>query len=69
MLKNCTENNLLSNRNSGFKPKDFSVYLPVELVHNIESGLDKEEEIGIVFLDISKTLDRIWHEGLLFKCF
>ena len=67
LFKYCTENNLLNSRNSGFKPKDSAVNRLVELVHNIESGLNDKEEIGIVFLDISKAFDKIWHEGLLFK--
>ena len=36
-------------------------------MHDIESGLNDKEEIGIVSLDISKDFDKIWHEGLLFK--
>ena len=67
MFKYCTENNLLNSKNSGFKPKDSAVNRLVELVHNIESGLNDKEEIGIVFLDISKAFDKIWHGGLLFK--
>ena len=67
LFKYCTENNLLNSRNSGFKPKDSAVNRLVELVHNIESGLNDKEEIGIVFLDISKAFDKIWHDGLLFK--
>ena len=67
LFKYCTENNLLNSRNSGLKPKDSAVNRLVELVHNIESGLNDKEEIGIVFLDISKAFDKIWYEGLLFK--
>ena len=64
LFKYCTENNLVNSRNSGCKHK---VNPMVELVHNIESGLNEKGEIGIVFLDISKAFDTIWHEGHLFK--
>ena len=67
LFKYCNENNLLNSRNPGFKPKDSAVNRLVELVHNRESGLNDKEELGIVFLDISKAFDKIWHEGLLFK--
>ena len=67
LFKYCNENNLLKSRNPGFKPKDSAVNRLVELVLNIESSLNDKEEIGIVFLDISKAFDKIWHEGLLFK--
>ena len=66
MFKYCTENNSLKSRNSGFKPKDSAVNRLVELVHNVESGLNDKEDKGIVFLDISKAFNKIWHEGLLF---
>ena len=29
--------------------------------------MDEGYEIRCVFLDISKQLDRVWHEGLIFK--
>ena len=60
MFKYCTENNLLNSRDSGVKPKDSAVNRLVELVHNIESGLNDKEETGIVFLDTSKAFDKIW---------
>ena len=33
----------------------------------IYKGLDDENEIAMVFLDICKAFDRVWHKGLLFK--
>ena len=36
-------------------------------MHKLYSGLDNKENACVVFLDISKAFDRVWHEGLLFK--
>ena len=30
-------------------------------------ALDEGKEIIVIFFDISKVFDRVWHRGLLFK--
>ena len=30
-------------------------------------ALEEGKEIRVVFCDISKAFDRVWHKGLLFK--
>ena len=52
---------------SGFKQKDSTVNQLLSIVHKLYSGLDNNENACLVFLDISKAFDRVWHEGLLFK--
>ena len=37
------------------------------MANRIYKGLDDENEIAMVFLDICKAFDRVWHKGLLFK--
>jgi hypothetical protein len=39
----------------------------LELYNNFCEAVTKEKEIRIVFLDISKAFDRVWHAGLLAK--
>ena len=58
---------LLTVKNSGFKQKDSTVNQLLSIVHKLYSGLDNKENACLVFLDISKAFDRVWHEGLLFK--
>ena len=58
---------LLTVKNSRFKQKDSTVNQLLSIVHKLYSGLDNKENACLVFLDISKALDRVWHEGLLFK--
>ena len=63
----CCQFNLLTPRNSGFKRRDGSVNRLLYLVENIYRGLDNEQEIAVVLLDITRAFDRVWHKGLLFK--
>ena len=63
----CCKNQLLTERNSGFRPKDSTVNQILHLVHNIYNDLDNKRDVCLVFLDISKAFDRVCHEGLLLK--
>jgi hypothetical protein len=67
LYEHCRTNNLLTERNSGFKPFDSTINRLIHLTHQIYDGLDKKRDILIVFLDISKAFDRVWHLGLLHK--
>ncbi|GFT55669.1 RNA-directed DNA polymerase from mobile element jockey [Trichonephila clavipes] len=51
-----------------------AVFDPCSTVHQllrvtelIHSGFAKHEATGILFLDIAKAFDKIWHDGLLIK--
>ncbi len=63
----CEQYNLLTWRNAGFKPMDSTVNQLIVLVHNIQEALDKGKDVCMVFLDISKAFDKVYHEGLLHK--
>jgi hypothetical protein len=55
-------NNLLTWRNSGFKTSDGTVYQLVNLTHQIYTDLDNGEDNCMVFLDVSKAFDKVWHK-------
>ena len=63
----CKINNILTEKNSGFKKLDSTINQLIHFSHKIYQGLEDEEKIGIIFLDISKAFDSIWHKGLVFK--
>lgn len=63
----CMENNLLTEKNSGFKRQDSTVNQLLHITNIIGNALDQKEDACLVFLDISKAFDRVWHRGLLFK--
>ena len=58
-------NNLAPNQ-SGFKPGD-SCINQLSITQEIYSSFDDGFEVRIVFLDISKAFDKVWHEWIIFK--
>ena len=62
------DNNLLYKYHSGFLPHNSTVFqLIIEIFHNICQAFDNNMISYIVFCDVSKAIDRVWHKGLLFK--
>ena len=62
-----TENNLISPNQSEFRLGDSCVNQLLAITHTIYKSFDEGFEVRRVFLDISKTFDKVWHEGLLLK--
>ena len=67
MFSFFSENDLISPKQSGFRPGDSCTNQLLSIAHEILSAFDDGHEVRGVFLDISKAFDRVWHEGLLFK--
>ena len=59
--------NLLTWRNSGFKPLDSAKNQLILVTHKIYMALEHGQDINIAFLDVSKAFDRVWHTGLIHK--
>ena len=57
----------LSSFQSGFVPGDSTVNQLAYLYNSFCKALDDGKEIRIVFFDISKAFDRVWHKGLVAK--
>ena len=67
MFEFFSENELISLNQSGFKPGESCIIQLLCITHDIFRSLDNGLKTRGVFLDISKTFDKVWHEGLLFK--
>ena len=41
----------------------------LSITHEIQTAFDENPTVDVrgVFLDISKTFDRVWHDGIIFK--
>ena len=61
------ENNLLYKYQSGFLPQHSTVFQLIDIYHNICQSFDNHRFSCMVFLDVSKAFDRVWHKGLIFK--
>ena len=61
------EHFLISLWQSGFVPGSSTVTQLTEIYNQFCKAVNNGKEIRVVFLDISKAFDRVWHNGLLFK--
>ena len=61
------ENDLISQNQSGFKPGNSCINQLISITHEIYQSFDDGLEVRGVFLNISKTFDKVWHEGLIYK--
>ncbi|MCG8046320.1 MAG: reverse transcriptase domain-containing protein [Candidatus Thiodiazotropha endolucinida] len=60
-------NGLIYNRQSGFIPGHSTTLQLIDIYHSICNIFDNNQFSCMVFCDISKAFDRVWHEGLIFK--
>ena len=58
---------LLTPLQSGFIPKDSTTNQLIHLYHTFCEAVDDGKEVSVVFCDISKAFDRVWHKGFLHK--
>ena len=56
---------LFSANQSGFKPGDSCINQLLTITHSIYRSFDNGYEVRSVFLDISKSFDKVWHDGLI----
>ena len=57
------DNSILTSLQSGFIPGDSTVNQLTYLFNYFSQALDFGEEIMVVFGDISRIFDCVWHEG------
>ena len=67
LYKHLYFNGLLYVKQSGFLRGHSTVHQLLDLYHQIVSSLDHKQNLCMVFCDITKAFDRVWHWGLIFK--
>ena len=63
------DNFLISNFQSGFRPGMSTTTQLIELYTQFCDAVDTQKEIRVVFLDIHKAFDKVWHQGILYKLY
>lgn len=61
------DNFILSNFQHGFLPGKSTCTQLLEVFQTFCSAVDMGKEVRVIFLDISKAFDKVWHKGLIFK--
>ena len=61
------ENNIIINNQSGFTKVDSAIYQLINITNDFGKAVDEGKEVRVIFCDISKVFDRVWHRGLLRK--
>ena len=60
-------NNLIYKYQAGFLPGHSTTYQLLDIHYHICQAFENKQHACMVFCDISKAFDRVWHRGLLFK--
>ena len=61
------DNDILSHLQSGFIPGNSTTNQLTFLYNTFCKAVDSGKEVHVVFCDVSKAFDRVWHKGLLCK--
>ena len=61
------QHSIITEFQSGFQSGDSTINQLVYLYNEFSKALDENKEVRVVFLDISKAFDRVWHRDLLTK--
>ena len=61
------DNFVLTDFQSGYLLGRSTVTQLIEVYHMLCSLIDNEKEVRVIFLDIAKEFDRVWHKGILHK--
>jgi hypothetical protein len=61
------DNMILYKHQSGFQAGYSTVHQLLDMYDDICTSLDNREDYCMVFCDVSKAFDRVWHTGLLLK--
>ncbi|KAL4096494.1 hypothetical protein QTP88_021439 [Uroleucon formosanum] len=67
ILPSIAANSIIPNSQFGFRSAHSTIQQVHRVVDAISYSLEKKLYCTSVFLDVSQALDRVWHDGLLFK--
>ena len=68
MYEHITLHDLITDNQSGYRPGHNTQLQLLYLTDKLYKSLDQSEDFTIIYLDISRYFEKIWHNGLLAKC-
>lgn len=63
----ASQNNIINHQQFGFRKEHSTVHQIKRVTNFIECNKRNRKSTGVIFLDIEKAFDTIWHDGLLYK--
>lgn len=67
LLTHINDNNLLKPEQFGFRQQHSTVHQLKRVTNSIQRNKTARKTTCMIFLDIEKAFDTIWHDGLIFK--
>lgn len=61
------DNNILPDEQCGFRAKRSTAHQLIRVLQTAKEKLNQKESTGLIFLDVEKAFDRVWHNGLIYK--
>ena len=68
VYEHITSHSLLTEKQSGYRPGHSTEMQHIYLIDKLYKSLDAGNDFTVLYLDISRYFERIWHAGLLAKC-
>ena len=68
IYEHISTHGLLNQRQSGYRPGHNTQLQLIYLSDMLYQSLDRGDDFTIIYLDISRYFEKIWHDGLLAKC-
>ncbi|GFW73989.1 RNA-directed DNA polymerase from mobile element jockey [Trichonephila clavipes] len=65
--QHCLARNIIIPEQHGFVTKCSTVTQLLRVTELVHTGFQNHQATGILFVDIAKAFDKIWHDGLVFK--
>ena len=60
-------NKLLPDQQSGFRRRRSTADNLIFVTQNIQECINRKKKVCRIFVDISKAIDKVWHDGLIYK--
>lgn len=61
------ENNIIPKQQCGFRTGRSTSHQLINVIKTAKENLRNKKSTGVIFLDVEKAFDRVWHNGLLYK--